>query len=95
MSDLLGPNSLAATRHYVLVLRLVLGPSQRDVYGEVLDPETGKSDAFVGLTGLGLVLGGWLKDAERSRIGAPDRQQQRRTRARRDDGGGEAETGGT
>lgn len=61
MSDRVGPDSLSATRHFVLVLRLVLGPSERDIHGDVLDPETGESDAFIGLSGLSAVVGAWLR----------------------------------
>lgn len=60
MSDHLGPDPLSTTRHFVLVLRLVLAPGERQVHGDVLDPETGWSRPFVGLTGLGKVVDRWV-----------------------------------
>jgi hypothetical protein len=64
VSDRVGPDSLSATRHFVLVLRLVLGPSEREIHGDVLDPETGECDAFVGLPGLSAVVGAWLRKTD-------------------------------
>jgi hypothetical protein len=60
VSDPIGPDSLAATRPFVLVLRLVISPGQRHVYGEVLDPETGRTRPFVGLSGLRRVVQDWM-----------------------------------
>jgi hypothetical protein len=65
VSDRVGPDPLSATRHFVLVLRLVLGPSDRDLYGDILDPETGEDHAFVGLAGLSAVVGKWLRKTDR------------------------------
>jgi len=61
VSDRVGPDSLSATRHFVLVLRLVLGPNERELHGDVLDPETGESNTFVGMSGLSAAVGDWLR----------------------------------
>jgi len=65
VSDRVGPDSLSATRHFVLVLRLVLGPSERELHGDVLDPETGEYNTFVGMPGLSAAVGDWLRKTHR------------------------------
>jgi len=65
VSEPLGAAPLSATRHYVLVLRLALGPAHREAYGKVIDPETRRSQPFVGLAELCSVVGAWLRETER------------------------------
>ena len=61
----LGPDDLSATRHYVLVVRLVVRPDGRSVKGEVVDPESKTAYPFIGLNQLGAVVEAWLLEAER------------------------------
>jgi hypothetical protein len=63
VSDPFGPDSLSATRHYVLVVRLAIPPGGRYMFGEVLDPETGLTQPFIGLAGLRAVVRQWLTTA--------------------------------
>lgn len=65
MSDHLGPDPLSTTRHFVLVLRLVLAPGKRLVHGDVVDPETGWSRPFVGLSGMSKVVDRWVATTRR------------------------------
>jgi hypothetical protein len=63
VTDHLGADSLSTTRHVVLVLRLVLTPGKRQLKGDVVDPETGWSRPFLGVSGLTTVVERWLDGA--------------------------------
>ena len=77
MSDHLAADSLSTTRHVVLILRLVLAPGKRQVKGDVLDPETGWTNSFVGSSGLTRVIERWVVEAEQAPgdEGNPDRPE--------------------
>lgn len=61
MSERPRPDHLSATRPYVLLLRLSVGPDGRDVKGEVVDPETNRARPFARLERLGDTVREWLE----------------------------------
>ena len=63
MSEQRGADSLSTTRHVMLILRLVLAPGERQLQGDLVDPETGWSRRFVGVEGLSEAVDGWAKSA--------------------------------
>ena len=75
MSDEGRPDSLSTTRHFVLVLRLVLAPGERLVHGYVVDPETRSSTPFVGLNGLSRVVDRWVANARGAVVDEAERNR--------------------
>jgi hypothetical protein len=63
-------DELAATRQFVVVLRLVVGAGGK-VSGEVVGPD-GRSHRFVGLHGLPAAVRNWLSEALGSPVAADE-----------------------
>jgi hypothetical protein len=60
VADPPGSDTLAARRRLVAVLRLVVEPDARILYGDVVDPDTGQESRFVGSSGLTAAVDRWV-----------------------------------
>ena len=63
MAEGSGAERLAATRQFVVVLRLVVEAGGNILYGEVVDSRGESGHRFVGLIGLGDAVRIWLRQA--------------------------------
>jgi hypothetical protein len=71
VADTSGHDSLATKREFVGVLRVVVGPPARVLYGEIVDPDAGDRTPFVGSDGLPGAVETWVTAASERRSNRP------------------------